>query len=283
MGAGTESATRRADPSEAAGLGNGGEHAGAEHEGANSGGEREGAEHGGASGSDDAEPEVAEHDGGEHEGAEGASSTAREGAEHEGASCGENEGAEHEGAINGGDGEKPEVAKHEGAGGSSNEEEHREVEPGRAGGEHEGAVREGRGDSGVPGEGASSTEHEEASGGEHEGAEQEKAVADDGGPGRRKPGAGVKAHEASLEESESRSRSGTPKEGERNQHDGTASNCARDATLAIVRADGRAAAARTGTSKAAWCRRRSSAQRACTATNSGASTGEQGSAGGDNG
>ena len=253
MRAGTESATRRADPSEAASLGNGGEHEGAEHEGANSGGEREGAEHEGASGSDDAEPEVAEHDGGEHEGAEGASSTAREGAEHEG------------------------------AGGSSNEEEHREVEPGGAGGEHEGAVREGRGDSGVPGEGASSTEHEEASGGEHEGAEQEKAVADDGGPGRRKPGAGVKAHEASLEEEESRSRSGTPKEGERNQHDGTASNCARDATLAIVRADGRAAAARTGTSKAAWCRRRSSAQRACTATNSGASTGEQGSAGGDNG
>ena len=267
MGAGTESATRRAEPSEAASLGNGGEHEGAEHEdassggdsaeregaehegasgnepegaeheGASSGGEREGADHEGASGSDDAEPEAAEHDGGAHEGAEGASSTAREGAEPEGAT----------------------------------------------GGEHEGAEQEGRGDSGVPGEGASSTEHEEASGGEHEGAEQEKAVADDGGPGRRKPGAGVKAHEASLEESESRSRSGTPKEGERNQHDGTASNCARDATLAIVRADGRAAAARTGTSKAAWCRRRSSAQRACTATNSGASTGEQGSAGGDNG
>ena len=236
MRAGTESATRRADPSEAASLGNGGEHDGAEHEG--------------ASGSDVAEPEVAEHDGGEHEGAEGASSTAREGAEHEG------------------------------AGGSCSEEEHREVEPGGAGGEHEGAVHEGRGDSGVPGEGASSTEHEEASGGEHEGAEHEKAVADDGGPGWRKPGAGVKAHESSLEE-ESRSRSGTPKEGERNQHDGTASNCARDATLATVRADGRAAAARTGTSKAAWCRRRSSAQRACTATNSGASTGEQGSAGGD--
>ena len=270
MGAGTESATIRAEPSEAASLGNGGEHEGAEHEDASSGGdsaeregaehegasgnepegaehedatsggEREGADHEGASGSDDAEPEVAEHDGGEHEGAEGASSTAHEG-----------------------------------------EEEHREVEPGGAGGEHEGAVHEGRGDSGVPGEGASSTEHEEASGGEHEGAEQEKAVADDGGPGRRKPGAGVKAHEASLEEEESRSRSGTPKEGERNQHDGTASNCARDATLAIVRADGRAAAARTGTSKAAWCRRRSSAQRAWTATNSGASTGEQGSAGGD--
>ena len=248
MGAGTESATRRADPSEAASLGNGGEHEGAEPDGTSNGGdgaEREGAEHEGASGSDGAEPEVAEH---------------------EGTSGGEHEDAEHEGA-----------------GGSSNEEEHREVEPGGAGGEHEGAVHEGRGDSGVPGEGASSTEHEEASGGEHEGAEQEKAVADDGGPGRRKPGAGVKAHEASLEESESRSRSGTPKEGERNQHDGTASNCARDATLAIVRADGRAAAARTGTSKAAWCRRRSSAQRACTATNSGASTGEQGSAGGDNG
>jgi hypothetical protein len=31
--------------------------------------------------------------------------------------------------------------------------------------------------------------------------------------------------------------------------------------LAVVRVDGRAAA-RTGTSKAAWCRRRSSAQRA---------------------
>ena len=65
MRAGTESATRRADPSEAASLGNGGEHEGAEHEGTSvggdSGGEREGAEHEGASGSDDAEPEVAEH------------------------------------------------------------------------------------------------------------------------------------------------------------------------------------------------------------------------------
>ena len=240
MRAGTESATRRADPSEAASLGNGEEHEGAEHDGTSNGGdgaEREGAEHEGASGSDGAEPEVAEH---------------------EGASGGEHEGAEHEGA-----------------GGSSNEEEHREVEPGCASEEHEGAEHEGRGDSGVPegaGEGASSTEHE--------GAEQEKAVADDRGPGWRKPGAGVNAHESSLEE-ESRSRSGTPKEGERNQHDGTASNCARAATLSVVKADGTAAAARTGTSKAAWCRRRSSAQRAWTATNSGASTGEQGSAGGD--
>ena len=71
-----------------------------------------------------------------------------------------------------------EGAEHEGAGGSSNEEEHREVEPGGASEDHEGAEHEGRGDSGVPegaGEGASSTEHE--------GAEQEKAIADDRGPG----------------------------------------------------------------------------------------------------
>ena len=145
--------------------------------------------------------------------------------------------------------------------------------------QHDGECGEAK-HAGGAGEEHEGAEHDGASGGGHEGAEQEKAVADDGGPGWRKPGAGVKAHEASLEE-ESRSRSGTPKEGERNQHDGTASNCARAATLSVVRVDGRAAAARTGTSKAAWCRRRSSAQRAWTATNSGASTGEQGSAGGD--
>ena len=65
MRAGTESATRRADPSEAASLGTGGVHEGVEHEDANAdggSGEHEGAEHEGASGSGG--------DGAEHEDAD---------------------------------------------------------------------------------------------------------------------------------------------------------------------------------------------------------------------
>ena len=63
MGAGTESATRRADPSESASLGNGGGHEGAELEEA-SGEEYEGAEHEGTGdGGDSAEREGAEHEG----------------------------------------------------------------------------------------------------------------------------------------------------------------------------------------------------------------------------
>ena len=45
----------------------------------------------------------------------------------------------------------------------------------------------------------------------------------------------MNAHESSLEEA-SRSRSGALKAGDRNQHDGTASNCARAATLSLVKA-----------------------------------------------
>ena len=45
----------------------------------------------------------------------------------------------------------------------------------------------------------------------------------------------MNAHESSLEEA-SCSRSGALKAGDRNQHDGTASNCARAATLSLVKA-----------------------------------------------
>ena len=89
-----------------------------------------------------------------------------EGASGSGGDGKEREGAEHDGTSGHG---------HEGAGGSSNGEELGEVKhkgTGGAGEEHEGA------------------EHDGASGGGHEGAEQEKAAADEGGPGGRKQGPG---------------------------------------------------------------------------------------------
>ena len=97
MRAGTESAMRRADPSEAASLGIDGEPEGGEYEHPNADGGSggpEGAEHEGASGE--------EHEGAEHESASGGG----DGAEHE--------GAEHEGASVGG-GSEADVAEGKGA------------------------------------------------------------------------------------------------------------------------------------------------------------------------